>query len=72
MAFTGFDQASLSARHALARLWSRLIARLGPAEHLMVQRLAGAVFLIRVVSALLRSIRSLLIYSCAFVTHHHH
>ena len=45
--------ASLSARHALARLWSRLIARLGPAEHLMVQRLAGAVFLIRVVSALL-------------------
>src|SRR5204863_3999453 len=35
------------------RLWSRLIARLGPAEHLMAQRLAGAVFLIRVVSALL-------------------
>jgi len=53
LVFIGFDQASLSARHALARLWSRLIARLGPAEHLMVQRLAGAVFLIRVASALL-------------------
>jgi O-antigen/teichoic acid export membrane protein len=33
--------------------WARLKARLGDAEHLLVQRLAGTVFLIRVVSAML-------------------
>jgi len=38
---------------ALPGLWTRLKARLGTAEHLMVQRLAGTVFLIRVASALL-------------------
>jgi O-antigen/teichoic acid export membrane protein len=34
-------------------LWSRLKARLGNAESLVVQRLAGKVFLIRVISAIL-------------------
>jgi O-antigen/teichoic acid export membrane protein len=33
--------------------WSRLKSRLGDAEHLLVQRLAGTVFLIRVIAAAL-------------------
>src|SRR6266700_3251733 len=44
---------SLAARPSLLHLWARLEARLGGAEHVLVQRLAGAVFLIRVVSAVL-------------------
>ena len=54
MALTGSEDASrVSARSSLAESWARLKARLGDAEHLLVQRLAGTVFLIRVVSAVL-------------------
>ena len=54
MDLIGSEQASsLAARPSLWHLWSRLKARLGGAEHVLVQRLAGTVFLIRVVSALL-------------------
>ena len=53
MDLTGSEPASsLPARPSLLHLWSRLKARFGGAEHVLVQRLAGAVFLIRVVSAL--------------------
>ena len=53
MALTGSGEASLPARAALWQHWSRLKSRLGDAEHLLVQRLAGTVFLIRVISAVL-------------------
>ena len=54
MALTGSEQAPrLPADPLPSRLWSRLKARLGNAESLVVQRLAGKVFLIRVVSAIL-------------------
>ena len=54
MALTGSNEASrLTARGALARTWSRLVARLGDAEQLLVQRLAGTVFLIRVAAAVI-------------------
>src|SRR5213592_4174471 len=38
---------------AWRRLWARVTARLGDSDLLLIQRLAGTVFLIRVVSALL-------------------
>jgi O-antigen/teichoic acid export membrane protein len=61
VALTGSEQAArLAVRPSLLRLWSRLVARLGNAEHLLVQRLAGAVFLIRVVSALLAYVSQVL------------
>jgi O-antigen/teichoic acid export membrane protein len=54
VAITGSERATaLAARPSPARLWSRLIERLGTAEHQLIQRLAGAVFLIRVASAVL-------------------
>ncbi len=54
MALTGSEDVSrLPARSPLAESWARLKARLGDAEHLLVQRLAGTVFLIRVASAAL-------------------
>jgi O-antigen/teichoic acid export membrane protein len=54
VALTGSEQASrLQPRLALPGSWSRLKARLLDAEHLLVQRLAGTVFLIRVASAVL-------------------
>ena len=54
MALTGSDQAPrLPARSSLALLWARLKDRLGGDELMLVQRLAGTIFLIRVVSALL-------------------
>jgi hypothetical protein len=54
VALTGSEEAShLHPRLALPSAWSRLKARLLDAEHLLVQRLAGTVFLIRVASALL-------------------
>ncbi|MEA2946346.1 MAG: hypothetical protein QOI40_1676, partial [Alphaproteobacteria bacterium] len=54
MALTGSEQAArLPARPSLSRLLPWLTARLGGAEHLLVQRLAGAVFLIRVASAVI-------------------
>jgi len=54
LALTGSDEAPpLPGRLVPARAWSRLVARLGDAEHLLVQRLAGTVFLIRVAAAVL-------------------
>ena len=54
MALTGSEDASrLPARPSLAGWWPRLKARLGDAEHVVVQRLAGTVFLIRVAGAML-------------------
>jgi len=51
---SGSEQtARLPARAALLEAWSRLKARVVDAEHLMVQRLTGTVFLIRVASAVL-------------------
>ena len=53
MALTGSEQASrLPARTSLFGSWSQLKARILDAEHLLVQRLAGTVFLIRVGSAI--------------------
>ena len=54
MALTGSEEASrLRARSSLLGSWARLRARLLDAEHMLVQRLAGTVFLIRVFSAVL-------------------
>lgn len=53
MAATGSEQARVLARSSLLEAWSRLKARVMDAEHLMVQRLSGTVFLIRVASAVL-------------------
>ena len=54
MALTGSEQARrLPARPSLLGSWSQLKARILDAEHLLVQRLAGTVFLIRVGSAIL-------------------
>ncbi|MGE0037773.1 MAG: oligosaccharide flippase family protein [Xanthobacteraceae bacterium] len=51
---TGSEQtARLPARASLLEAWLRLKARVLDAEHLMVQRLTGTVFLIRVASAML-------------------
>ena len=54
MALTSSEQAPrLPARASLLRLWDNLKARLGDAEDLLMQRLAGTVFLIRAGSAVL-------------------
>src|SRR5713226_4691322 len=54
MALTGSEQASRPrAGASLLSSWSQLKARILDAEHLLVQRLAGTVFLIRVGSAAL-------------------
>jgi O-antigen/teichoic acid export membrane protein len=54
LALTGSEEASrLRARPSLSNSWSQLKARILDAEHLLVQRLAGTVFLIRVASAAL-------------------
>src|SRR5215471_14906946 len=54
MALTGSEEASrLRTRPSLLASWSQLKARLLDAEHTLVQRLAGTVFMIRVVSAVL-------------------
>ena len=54
LALTESEQASrLPKRSAFGGAWERLIARLGRGEHHLVQRLAGTVFLIRVVAALM-------------------
>ncbi|MGH6767701.1 MAG: lipopolysaccharide biosynthesis protein [Xanthobacteraceae bacterium] len=60
MALTGSEGASRLPRSALAGLWTRLTAQLGSAEHQLVQRLAGTVFLIRVAAAVLAYISNLL------------
>ena len=61
MALTGTEPSSVAARGQFLRLWSSLKARLGSAEHLVVQRLAGTVFLIRVAGALLAYISQVLL-----------
>lgn len=53
MALTGSSEAWLRPRASLWHRWSQLKTRLGNAEHLIVQRLAGTVFLIRVIAAAL-------------------
>ena len=54
MAVTSSQDASrLPPSFTLPNVWSRFKARVLDAEHLLVQRLAGTVFLIRVASALL-------------------
>jgi O-antigen/teichoic acid export membrane protein len=50
LAYTGSPDAS---RTPFAGLWSRLVARFGDADQLLVQRLAGTVFIIRVTAAVL-------------------
>ena len=52
MALTGSEQVS-RLRPPLLTAWAQIRARVLEAEHLLVQRLAGTVFLIRVASALL-------------------
>ncbi len=62
MALTGSEPSfPLAARARLLCLWSALAARLGTAEHLLVQRLAGTVFLIRVAGALLGYVSQVLL-----------
>jgi O-antigen/teichoic acid export membrane protein len=51
VALTGSGEAWLRPRASLSHRWSQLKVRLGNAEHLIVQRLAGTVFLIRVIAA---------------------
>jgi O-antigen/teichoic acid export membrane protein len=54
LALTGSEQTPrLPARPSLFASWSQLKARLLDAEHMLVQKLAGTVFLIRVISAVL-------------------
>jgi len=55
LALTGSEDASsrFASRPSLLASWSQLKARLLDAEHTLVQRLAGTVFMIRVVSAVL-------------------
>jgi O-antigen/teichoic acid export membrane protein len=53
VALTGSEGASGLQRPLLQATWSRIKTRLFNAEHLLVQRLAGTVFMIRVASALL-------------------
>jgi O-antigen/teichoic acid export membrane protein len=54
LAVTGSEQAArVPSRPSLFESWSRLKARILNAEHLLVQRLSGTVFLIRVASAVL-------------------
>jgi hypothetical protein len=54
LALTGSEEAPrLQPRLSLPGSWSKIKARVLDAEHLLVQRLAGTVFLIRVASALL-------------------
>jgi O-antigen/teichoic acid export membrane protein len=53
LALTGSERATVTPGSGLRRLWSRLVDRFGGAEHLVVQRLAGTVFLIRVFAAAL-------------------
>jgi O-antigen/teichoic acid export membrane protein len=53
LALIGSGETWLPGRASLWHRWSRLKAKFGDAEHLVVQRLAGTVFLIRVVAAAL-------------------
>jgi O-antigen/teichoic acid export membrane protein len=62
LALTGSENASqLPARAPFAGLWARMTSRFGDADQLMVHRLAGAVFLIRVVAAALAFVSNVLL-----------
>lgn len=50
---SGFGGARAVLRAPLERLWARVASRLGDADQMMVQRLAGTVFMIRVIAAAL-------------------
>ena len=61
MALTGSENAApLSARTSIAGLWARLRSRLGDADQQVVQRLAGTVFMIRVIAAALAYLSNVL------------
>ncbi len=61
LALTGSENAPpLPARTSFAGLWARLQARLGDADQQLVQRLAGTVFLIRVIAAALAYLSNVL------------
>jgi O-antigen/teichoic acid export membrane protein len=61
LALTGSENtAPLPARPPFASLWERLKARLGSADEQLVQRLAGTVFMIRVIAAVLAYISNVL------------
>lgn len=57
----GFSGARAALRAPFAGLWARVSSRLGDADQLMVQRLAGTVFLIRVVAAALAFVSNVLL-----------
>jgi len=61
LALTGSENAPpLPARASLAGLWARLKSRLGDADQHVVHRLAGTVFLIRVIAAALAYLSNVL------------
>ena len=61
LALTGSENAAtLSARTSIAGLWARLKSRLGDADQQVVQRLAGTVFMIRVIAAALAYLSNVL------------
>jgi O-antigen/teichoic acid export membrane protein len=61
LALTGSENAAtLSARTSIAGLWARLRSRLGDADQQVVQRLAGTVFMIRVIAAALAYLSNVL------------
>jgi O-antigen/teichoic acid export membrane protein len=61
LALTGSENAAtLPARTPLAGLWARLKSRLGDADQRVVQRLAGTVFMIRVIAAALAYLSNVL------------
>jgi O-antigen/teichoic acid export membrane protein len=61
LALTGSEEAPrLPARSPLGALWARLEARLGDADQQVVHRLAGTVFIIRVVAAALAYLSNVL------------
>ena len=61
MALTGFEPSRPQLRRSLSQTWSQLRSRVLGAEHVLVQRLAGTVFLIRVASALLAFVSQVLL-----------
>jgi O-antigen/teichoic acid export membrane protein len=62
VALTGSENASqLPSRSPFAGLWARLTSGFGDADQLMVHRLAGTVFLIRVVAAALAYLSNVLL-----------
>jgi O-antigen/teichoic acid export membrane protein len=60
LALTGSENAPLPAPSLFAGLWARFKSRLGNADQQLVQRLAGTVFLIRVIAAALAYLSNVL------------